>query len=301
MPPADCCCSAPLHHLGAASPPAGWTHPRGATGMNGPDRQPSEPAESDPSRGARLRAALPHGGTLPDAEWRTRHRVIVALLCVMIVIVAVYAVIEQGSTAGRYAAEFASLLAFLAVASWAPARRASGARLRSSMGLLTASATLVDISGGLTEMHFTFFVVIVVLTLYEDWLPFLLAVAFVLIHHGVIGTLDPQAVFSRSARMEAPVGVGGAARHVHGARRRRGGDRLGVQRARARTDAGDPAGARAARADRRAHRSAQPPQPDDRPGRRPPPRAPTPCWRSSTSTASRSTTTASVTRPVTAC
>ena len=72
------------------------------------------------------------------------------------------------------------------------------------MGLLTASATLVDISGGLTEMHFTFFVVIVVLTLYEDWLPFLLAVAFVLIHHGVIGTLDPQAVFADPREWKHP-------------------------------------------------------------------------------------------------
>lgn len=45
------------------------------------------------------------------------------------------------------------------------------------MGLLTAAATMVDISGGLIEMHFSFFVIIVALTLYEDWLPFLLAVA----------------------------------------------------------------------------------------------------------------------------
>ena len=72
------------------------------------------------------------------------------------------------------------------------------------MGLLTGSAALVDISGGLTEMHFSFFVVIVVLTLYEDWVPFLVAVAFVLIHHGVMGTLDPSAVFDTRAAQEHP-------------------------------------------------------------------------------------------------
>jgi diguanylate cyclase (GGDEF)-like protein len=50
-------------------------------------------------------------------------------------------------------------------------------------------------------MHFSFFVVILVLTLYEEWAPFLLAVAFVLIHHGIVGTLDPSAVFdARAAR-----------------------------------------------------------------------------------------------------
>lgn len=48
--------------------------------------------------------------------------------------------------------------------------------------------------GGLIEMHFSFFVVIVVLTLYKDWLVFLLAVGLVLIHHGIMGTVDPRAV-----------------------------------------------------------------------------------------------------------
>ena len=101
---------------------------------------------------------LPHGGSLPDAEWRTRHRVICALLWVMIVIVPIYAVIAQGSAAGHYAAEFAALLAFAAVASW-DRRSRKWRAIAASMGLLTAAATLVDVSGGLIELHFTFFVI----------------------------------------------------------------------------------------------------------------------------------------------
>jgi two-component system, cell cycle response regulator len=73
-----------------------------------------------------------------------------------------------------------------------------------SLALLTVCALLVHISGGLIEMHFSFFVVIVVLTLYEDWMPFLLAVAYVLIHHGVIGTLEPHQVFNRPAAWADP-------------------------------------------------------------------------------------------------
>lgn len=53
-------------------------------------------------------------------------------------------------------------------------------------------------------MHFSFFVVIVVLTLYEDWLVFLLAVGFVLIHHGIMGTVDPRAVFSDPREWKDP-------------------------------------------------------------------------------------------------
>jgi diguanylate cyclase (GGDEF)-like protein len=73
-----------------------------------------------------------------------------------------------------------------------------------SLGLLTAAALLVHASGGLIESHFYFFVVIIVLTLYEDWMPFLLAVTFVLIHHGLLGTLDPHAVFNRPEEWAHP-------------------------------------------------------------------------------------------------
>ena len=42
-----------------------------------------------------------------------------------------------------------------------------------SVGLITSSALLVHIWGGVIEGHFHFFVMIALLALYEDWLPFL--------------------------------------------------------------------------------------------------------------------------------
>ena len=144
---------------------------------------------------ARVRAVLPHGGTLPAQDWRQRHRLIVSLLHVFIVVLAAYAVLARGGHSLQYIPEFVSMIAFAGLAGWDGASR-QWRSVSASMGLLTGSATLVDISGGLIEMHFSFFVVVVVLTLYEDWVPFLLAVAFVLIHHGVMGMIDPRAVFN---------------------------------------------------------------------------------------------------------
>src|SRR6185437_6012515 len=152
---------------------------------------------------ASLRALLPHGGSLPDQDWRGRHRVIVVLLAVTIVIVAVYAVAAHGAAAVQYIPEVAAMLAFASLAGWSAASR-KWRSVSASMGLLTGSAALVDISGGLIEMHFSFFVVIVVLTLYEDWVPFLVAVAFVLLHHGIMGTIDPNAVFDTAAARANP-------------------------------------------------------------------------------------------------
>jgi diguanylate cyclase (GGDEF)-like protein len=163
--------------------------------MSAPATETGSAVSRRPRWFARVRAVLPHGGTLPAAEWRLRHRVVLVLLGVMTVTVPVYTALEPRAHALNYIAEFAAMLAFGATALWDSASH----RWRSvaaSMGLLTGAATLVDISGGLTEMHFTFFVIVVVLTLYEEWLPFLLAVAFVLIHHGIMGTIDPQAVFA---------------------------------------------------------------------------------------------------------
>jgi diguanylate cyclase (GGDEF)-like protein len=73
-----------------------------------------------------------------------------------------------------------------------------------ALGLVTCSAVLVSLSGGVTEMHFHFFVIVGILTLYQDWLPFLLAIGFVVLHHTVLGTIDPAAVFGTPQALAHP-------------------------------------------------------------------------------------------------
>jgi mannitol-specific phosphotransferase system IIBC component len=63
---------------------------------------------------------------------------------------------------------------------------------------------VVHLAGGLIEAHFHFFVMIPVVALYEAWLPFALGVAYVLVHHGVMGTLDPRSVYNHPAAWERP-------------------------------------------------------------------------------------------------
>ena len=67
-----------------------------------------------------------------------------------------------------------------------------------AVGLLTASAMAVHLSHGAIEAHFHFFVMIAVLTLYEDWLPFLIAAGYVLLHHGVGGAVSPGEVYNHA-------------------------------------------------------------------------------------------------------
>jgi hypothetical protein len=44
-----------------------------------------------------------------------------------------------------------------------------------------------------------------VITLYQDWLPFGLALGYVVVHHSVLGLLDPTGVFNHPAAQRAPL------------------------------------------------------------------------------------------------
>ncbi|MEX2552663.1 MAG: response regulator [Actinomycetota bacterium] len=92
-----------------------------------------------------------------------------------------------------------------------PALAAQRTRLRrrvsivfASVGLMTASAVLVHLSGGVIEAHFHFFVMVGVIVLYQDWLPFLFAIGWVVLHHGIVGVLAPQDVYNHPAAWEHP-------------------------------------------------------------------------------------------------
>jgi PAS domain S-box-containing protein len=58
-----------------------------------------------------------------------------------------------------------------------------------TIGLLTTSALIVHVSDGKPESYFHFFVMVAALSLYEDWVPFGAAVAFVLIQQGITAAI----------------------------------------------------------------------------------------------------------------
>jgi diguanylate cyclase (GGDEF)-like protein/PAS domain S-box-containing protein len=141
-----------------------------------------------------VRALLPQGDTLPYAAWRRRHRAMVALLFAESLGLTAFSV-GEGYSLLHSLAHTMSLLPFGVFALLFEHRRRAAATLV-SLGLITACALLVHIWHGAIEAHFLFFVTIVVLALYEDWIPFLVAVAYVVVHHGVMGALQPRGVFN---------------------------------------------------------------------------------------------------------
>ena len=139
---------------------------------------------------------LPHGRTLPEPEWRRRHNKILILLWVLAAVLPLYG-IARGHAETH---SFAGALSLVAIAGFAS--RARAPRVRASamtaFGLCLASALTVHLSNGAIEAHFMFFVVIIVISLYEDWRPFLVAFGFVIIHHLTMGIVAHASVYNHA-------------------------------------------------------------------------------------------------------
>ena len=131
---------------------------------------------------ARLRHALPDGRTLPAEQFDARHRTMVRVLWAHAVALPLLA-LAYGNAIPH------ALLEGVLIAVWPiAATRVGGRHTRAiivAVGLLTCSAVLVHITNGLIEAHFHFFVAVTALSLYEDWHVYGVAIAYVLLHHGL--------------------------------------------------------------------------------------------------------------------
>ena len=150
-----------------------------------------------------VRDWLPRGQSLAEGVWRTRHRSLTRLLYLHVAGIFVFAV-ASGFSPGHAAVEAGIVAAFACLASTDRiGRRASS--VVAAMGLVTASAVLVHISGGVIELHFHFFVMVGLLTLYQDWIPFLCAIGFVVAHHAIMGTIAPEQVYNHPDAIAHPL------------------------------------------------------------------------------------------------
>ncbi|MGI8675953.1 MAG: putative bifunctional diguanylate cyclase/phosphodiesterase [Nocardioidaceae bacterium] len=150
----------------------------------------------------RLPTWVPQGSTLPDEVWATRHRWVMALLVVQAVGLLPYGLVRNYSlTDSLLQAALPLAMAAWASVSWlSNVTRASVA----AVGLMVESGIIVHLSGGVIEAHFHFFVMVPIVALYESWIPFGLAVGYVLFQHGIVGTLDSSSVYNHDSAQSSP-------------------------------------------------------------------------------------------------
>jgi PAS domain S-box-containing protein len=149
-----------------------------------------------PGRWAHLRSLLPQGAELPAQSWGVRHRFIVWTAFAHAPALALF-----GWSRGWSQAYWLGEAVLIALIAAAATLQGLSRRLRSALAglaLVTSSAVLVQFSGGYIEAHFHYFIVVALVALYEDYVPFLLAIGYVAIDHGIVGTLAPDWVYNHA-------------------------------------------------------------------------------------------------------
>jgi diguanylate cyclase len=164
--------------------------------------QPSPGVREDRTALKRIAGLLPHGGALPEQVWERRHRAILFLLWTHVPGILVFALV-RGYPLQHGLFEVTPIVVTAALAGMRTAPRGFRSGM-AAVGLLTASAVIVHLSGGVIETHFHFFVMVGVLTMYQDWIPFLVAIAYVVLHHGIMGVIDPASVYNHPAARAHP-------------------------------------------------------------------------------------------------
>jgi diguanylate cyclase (GGDEF)-like protein/PAS domain S-box-containing protein len=151
---------------------------------------------------ARIKLLLPTGRTLPYAAWRRRHHAMVGILIAEAFGLALFSLAQGNSWLHSWA--HAAALIPIALLGLAIEHRRRAASVLISLGLITACALLVHVWHGAIEAHFLFFVTIMLLAIYEDWTAFLIAFAYVVVHHGLMGALDPTGVYNHQSAIDHP-------------------------------------------------------------------------------------------------
>ena len=155
-----------------------------------------------PLGGGRLLASLPRGQMLTAESWAARHRFMQVVLWAHVPFLFIVGAARGEPT--LHALGEVGIVASMAVFGHiTPSRTARAMWI--SLGLLASSGILVHFTQGLIESHFHFFVILPLVALYQDWRPFLTALGFVLVHHGVVGILDPTSVYNHPAAIASPL------------------------------------------------------------------------------------------------
>jgi len=159
---------------------------------------------------------VPRGESIPDETWQARHRNILVMLVAHVPFLFAlgrFTGTEQYVTGATFTAEplpvvvaaVCVLLGLAGLAGWSRFGRRTRTGI-ASVGLMVSSAQLVYFSGGFIEAHFHFFVMMGVVAIYEDWVPFVVGIAYVAIQHGVFGMFNPEAVYNHPAAVANPWG-----------------------------------------------------------------------------------------------
>jgi diguanylate cyclase (GGDEF)-like protein len=172
-----------------------------------PDARRSAPGRRYPVTVIRAvqrgRTWLPEGRTVPELVWVRRHTLITRFALFQAFGLGVFAAVRGYPV--MLCAGFAVLVGNPALLGKVHQASRRLRTLSVTVSLMLASITLVDIAGGVTEAHFHFFVMVGVVSMYQDWSAFGTCIVVTVVHHAVMGSLAPHSVFGAANQWANPV------------------------------------------------------------------------------------------------
>jgi signal transduction histidine kinase len=148
-----------------------------------------------------VRTYLPRGNTLDERTFQRRH----LFLC-WVLALHIPGLVIMGAWRG-YAIPHLLLEMTVPAACVLFGRMARNRRLAAffiTAGLVYCSVVLVHLSGGAIEAHFHFFILIGLIALYQDWVPFLWNVMFTVLSHGLGTVVNANLIFGHEAAQNRP-------------------------------------------------------------------------------------------------
>ncbi|HZC69349.1 MAG TPA: GGDEF domain-containing protein [Jatrophihabitans sp.] len=176
--------------------------------LTDPDVLPDLPQHHDDGSWWRSRLRwlsdwLPEGRSIPADIWARRHRAITRFALLQAIGLGLFGLVRGFAVPTCLVdALLVGAPAVLAHVSWASRRLRTAS---ATVSLMFASAMLVDLAGGSTEAHFHFFVMVGVVAAYQDWMAFGICILITVVHHAVMGVLEPRAVYGNPAAWHKPV------------------------------------------------------------------------------------------------
>lgn len=158
---------------------------------------------SSPLPGTRgLWAGVPRGVRLDEAAFTGRHRVISAVLALHVPVLAAVG-LARGVGGLALWGQLAGIVGLLLLGQ--VSRSQVGRASAVSLGLMVGADVLVHVGGGLTDLHIWFYVILALVALYQAWVPFLIAIGFVAVHHAALSIWTPESVFSTRSALDDPL------------------------------------------------------------------------------------------------
>ena len=150
-----------------------------------------------------LTTMLPAGGGLRDEDWKRRHRLLTVLLAAGIPLLTVVGALRDEGFDAAWFITVALVLPCVIAAGVMTSKRLPSILV--AVGFTALCGGFVAVCHGLTEAHFTYFVVVAALALYRDWAPFLALLIGTVLHHSVLGALAGDRTYDHHEAAQHPL------------------------------------------------------------------------------------------------